>query len=170
MILREVLWYKDGFSDSKSQKEGKQPGDLPEVSKGCFSPERPVWLVVNNTDLGQTDFALILILGPICILRTNSPHTDCSHKPHLLYCREAAMRKSVIHPIHPTNSVHYQLQLLTCHSEKVYEERNMHLFTLSNRCRVCDANFWVAWCCIAFQVPWHCILVQAPLYCIISKN
>lgn len=100
--------FKHGFSDSKSQREGKQqPGDLPEASKGCFSPERPVWLVVNNTDLGQTSFVLLLILGPICILRTNSPHTDCSHKPHLLYCREAAMRKCLIHLIRPTTSVHY---------------------------------------------------------------
>ena len=75
--------------------------------QGLFPPERQVWLVVNNTDLGQTDFALILILGSICILRTNSPGSDCSHKPHLLYCREAAMRKCVIYPIHPTNGVHY---------------------------------------------------------------
>lgn len=96
MLLREVLWGKHGFSDSKSQREGKQPGDLPEVSKGCFSPRDQFGLWLNNTDLGQTGFALILILGSICILRTNSPALIA------VISREAAMRKCMIHP-HTSN-------------------------------------------------------------------
>lgn len=92
----------------KPQSKDKQPGGLAEASKGsgAVSPLRGNLACGYIMVSGQTDFDLILTLGSVCILGTNSSPSDCDHKPRLLYYREYATRKCMIRPIHPTSSVH----------------------------------------------------------------